>query len=513
MKKQAVIYARVSGSKQVIEGHGLDSQITRCKEYAIKNGFNIIEVFQDEAVSGKESDRKGMNKLLKFLTKNKDVTTIIDDQKRLARDLKVYILLKESLNKFGSNIIYLNQNFEDSPEGRFIETILASAGQLEREQNARQVKQKMKARIQNGYYCLSKPLGYNYIKTKHGKLLTPDPNITDRLKAVFEGFANGQFVSIEQARKELILAGVTVSKNYFPRLIKNILYTGYIELPRWEIKRMEGKHKGIISLEIYEKIQERIKNYDPERVTANTELFILKRHVVCGECGRFLTGYLANSHTGKKYPYYVCANRKCKFRQKTIKKDIIENSLKEILDSYAFSSREYSAVKQMLEFNMSKWIQSYDTKKEEIRETLRLIEEDIQDSLRKIKSCHSELVLKLLENSIEEESKRKLLAEERLKNLESQKVDETQANIIIENLLNFVSKGSNIWKSGDTNQKKRYIELINKKPMEWSQDGLYLKPHFTELHEAFIAIKNNENDIGVPGGARTPDLLGRNQTL
>ncbi|MBL8564640.1 MAG: recombinase family protein [Hyphomicrobiaceae bacterium] len=45
----------------------------------------------------------------------------------------------------------LNFNFEDSPEGEFIEAIIAAQSQLERQQNSRQVRQKMRARIINGY--------------------------------------------------------------------------------------------------------------------------------------------------------------------------------------------------------------------------------------------------------------------------------------------------------------------------------------------------------------------------
>jgi len=42
----------------------------------------------------------------------------------------------------------LNYRFEDTPEGKFVETVFAAQGQLEREQNGRQVRQKMQARVE-----------------------------------------------------------------------------------------------------------------------------------------------------------------------------------------------------------------------------------------------------------------------------------------------------------------------------------------------------------------------------
>jgi len=53
----AVIYCRVSSKRQVKEGHGLESQETRCREYAARRGYEVLEVFLDKAVSGGRLDR------------------------------------------------------------------------------------------------------------------------------------------------------------------------------------------------------------------------------------------------------------------------------------------------------------------------------------------------------------------------------------------------------------------------------------------------------------------------
>jgi DNA invertase Pin-like site-specific DNA recombinase len=56
----------------------------------------------------------------------------------------------------------LNFKFDDTPEGEFIETVIAAQGDLERKQNARQVSQKMKARMESGYWVHDTPVGYKY---------------------------------------------------------------------------------------------------------------------------------------------------------------------------------------------------------------------------------------------------------------------------------------------------------------------------------------------------------------
>ncbi len=43
-RRKAVIYCRVSSPKQVKEGHGLQSQETRCREYAKHKGYKVIRL-------------------------------------------------------------------------------------------------------------------------------------------------------------------------------------------------------------------------------------------------------------------------------------------------------------------------------------------------------------------------------------------------------------------------------------------------------------------------------------
>ena len=50
-----------------------------------------------------------------------------------ARDTEFHIKLRREFDKRGARVECLNFRFEDSPEGKFIETIIAAQGELERE--------------------------------------------------------------------------------------------------------------------------------------------------------------------------------------------------------------------------------------------------------------------------------------------------------------------------------------------------------------------------------------------
>ncbi|WP_300285388.1 recombinase family protein [Nitrosomonas sp.] len=100
MTQPAVIYCRVSSLKQVTEGHGLASQETRCREYAKHKGYEVVEVFHDEGITGKLLDRPNMKAMLTYLKQHRAThpVVIIDDISRLARDIETHLRLRASIS-------------------------------------------------------------------------------------------------------------------------------------------------------------------------------------------------------------------------------------------------------------------------------------------------------------------------------------------------------------------------------------------------------------------------------
>src|SRR6266508_814129 len=104
---KAIIYCRVSSHRQVREGHGLDGQELRCRKYAELHGYEVDHVFRDEGVSGGVIDREGMQEMLDFLDtrdRGQEYVVVIDDIKRLARDLIGHFTLRQSIKARGARL-------------------------------------------------------------------------------------------------------------------------------------------------------------------------------------------------------------------------------------------------------------------------------------------------------------------------------------------------------------------------------------------------------------------------
>jgi DNA invertase Pin-like site-specific DNA recombinase len=329
-KLPVLIYCRVSSKRQVKEGHGLDSQEHRCNEWVNRNKLKVEETFrEDESASGAFFDRPAMKKLIAYLDKNphKKYIVLFDDLKRFARDVAVHLRLKKELVETRSVILEcLNFNFEDSPEGRFVEIVFAGQSQLEREQNRRQVIQKQKARLERGYWPFCPPPALVNKESKiHGKILIPREPLASIFKDAIEGYAKNLLITQEDVKKFIFNKyreqdiDRPISIHGVQRLLINPLYAGYIEYEPWEVPRIEGQHEGFISKELFKQVEDKFyERSKPKIYKTHRKDFPLRRFVECAECGSKLRASW-NRGNGGRYPYYWCQCDECKYKYKVTK--------------------------------------------------------------------------------------------------------------------------------------------------------------------------------------------------
>lgn len=264
---KAVIYCRVSGSKQVREGDGLASQETRCREYAKFQGYEVVKVLRDD-ITGKIVKRPAMTEMLLFLRQHRKShkhVVIIDDISRFARDLRAHLELRSSLAEAGGILESPSIEFGESSDSILIENILASAAQHQREKNAEQTLNRMRSRMINGYWVFQAPIGYKYQKTKtQGKILVRDEAMAAIITEGLEGYASGRFQTQVEVKRFFEAQAIFPKNNKgevraqrVTDILTHPLYAGYITHKNWNIKQVKGKHKAQISFETFQRILNR----------------------------------------------------------------------------------------------------------------------------------------------------------------------------------------------------------------------------------------------------------------
>lgn len=117
--KQNVIYARVSNTKQKQD---LDRQINLLKEYMIKNGIKVDQVYFDIA-SGMNEDRIQFNLLLQQIFNNEINTIYISFKDRLTRFGFNYF--EKLFNYYGTKIEIVNLTDEKDYQDELTEDLIS----------------------------------------------------------------------------------------------------------------------------------------------------------------------------------------------------------------------------------------------------------------------------------------------------------------------------------------------------------------------------------------------------
>ncbi len=478
---KAVIYARVSGAKQVREGDGLASQENRCREYATYKDYDVVEVFMDD-MSGKFERRPAMDRMLAFLRLHpKDsVVVIIDDISRFARNVQAHIALRETLSDAGGILESPSIEFGEDSDSRLVEHMLASVAQHQREKNAEQTSNRMKGRMMNGYSVFAAPIGYEYKKTgSHGKLLTRVEPIATIIKEALEGYASGRFSAQADVRRFLEsqpdfpkdLPDGKIRQQKVTDMLNRVIYAGYVEHEPWGITRRKGHHEALISLETFEAIQERRngRGIAAKRPDINED-FPLRGAVNCACCDKPMTAYHARSATGRRYPYYNCQTKGCSEYRKGIRAEKIDTGFEAILRSLAPSKNLLDIALSMLK---DAWDQRGDQAKQAKAEIKRQHNEldKQQDALveRMIETSNPK-VMAALESKIAKLEEEKLLLTDKL----SHTTKPTRSlSEIIELLRDFLSNPWNIYENGSLLVKKTILNAAFKAPLAYDRQNGY----------------------------------------
>lgn len=458
-------YNRVSSERQVNEGNGLQGQNKKSTDYIRQKGYKVGRSFNDEGVSGGITERPAMRELLNFLDNHKDdgneYVVIIDDIKRLARDVQGHFTLKTAIYSRGARIESPNHRFEDTPEGKFVETVLAGAAELERNQNKRQVISRMKSRLEAGYWPFMPPAGLKNKKDPiHGKILAPVEPHASIFKGAIEKYKDGILLTQEEVKQYLHKEYEAVGLPNRPSLstivdiLKNPLYAGYIEYEHWKVPFMKAKHEGYITLETYNIVQERLQGRSkPWQRRDYSSDFLLRPYVLCDSCGKSMTASW-NKGRSKSYPNYFCRHKGCKYNWKVVGKYKMESQFEALLTQVKPADEHVDLTMDVLQEQWGTRLEQYAKYRERLAFDLSEAKEGIEWYAVRARKTRDEGLISTYEDKIKELTFKKKKAEN---NLAKQLYTSEQFGTTSKKVFNTLKKPMDMWKSDDYNDKRTIL--------------------------------------------------------
>jgi len=349
--KTAAIYCRVSTENQEREGTSLYTQYEACLAKAKELGCEVpAEHIFREVWTGADLDRPQLMQLRELVRQRLVQYVVCHSTDRLSRNPIHIAIIAEECDKRGVELVFVTEPLDGSPEGQLIRYVKGYAAQMEREKIRERNTRGRRERIKKGKLACgagSKLYGYDYIRGKESGqgIRAVNQAEAEIVRGIFRWYTEEGLPIHGIARR--LTASTVPSPSGKPvwssgtifRMLRNPAYCGHtfvftqsrvegarhikpdnerknkathiIHKPREQWVALEGATPAIISQEVFDEAQRRLKR-NKELAARNTKRdYLLRGYLTCAQCGKRYDGATKRYNTLqglKEYRYYRCSS-------------------------------------------------------------------------------------------------------------------------------------------------------------------------------------------------------------
>ncbi len=278
-----------------------------------------------------------------------------------------------------------------------------------------------------------------------------------------EGYASGRFQIRAEVKRFFEQfpefpkdAKGEVRNEHVNRIFNRVIYAGHIQSDVMKVSLRPAQNEPLISLETYQKIQERmqVKAKLPARKNLNED-FPLRGAVRCGDCDNPLTACWSKGRSAH-YAYYYCVAKGCESRSKMIRREKIEDEFESLLTKLTPPPVLIETATKMFKT----W---WDYRQAQIEQRGQIQEEEISKLNKKLENVMDKLVeadspsvISAYENRIKKmETEKAVLVEKSGQSLRPMR----SFDIALRTALDFISNPHKLWASGRFDNRRAVLKL------------------------------------------------------
>lgn len=191
---RAGIYTRLSNERTESwrdKSSSIETQTLSCKEYALKENIQVVEVYADYEYSGTNFNRPEFQNMMQAIRERRINCIIIKDLSRLGREyLEMGRLIDKVFPFLGVRFISVNDNLDTVKELDTKKSFEVTIKNIINDLYAKDISVKIKTtkmnRAKRGYFIGSNPpYGYKVIKEEKGQRLEVDENVRFVVEEMF----------------------------------------------------------------------------------------------------------------------------------------------------------------------------------------------------------------------------------------------------------------------------------------------------------------------------------------
>lgn len=331
---QYCLYARKSSESDERQAMSIDSQIKEMTELARRDNLYIKNIYKESHSAKSSGTRQVFNQLLNDI-REKTFTGILtwapDRLSRNAGDLGMLVDLMDQEKLL--QIRTFSQTFSNTPNEKFLLMILCSQAKLENDQKGINVKRGIRAKCEQGWRPGMAPLGYFNRAFAGTKDIIIDPERGPIVKEAFERVAYRNHSG--RILKEWLdkvgfsnRSGKKISLSQVYLMLRRPFYYGEFEYPEGSGNWYRGKHKPLISRDLFNLVQTKLIPSHTKKWGSKN--FAFTKFLKCGSCKSGITAeekYRKLKLGGHNHHiYYHCTrSRDLRCKEKCItEKDLIK---------------------------------------------------------------------------------------------------------------------------------------------------------------------------------------------
>ena len=378
-----VIYARYSSEKQT--ENSIRGQVRECMLFAEKEGIEIINIYKDEAISGRTATKRpSFMKMISDAQMRLFDVVVVWKGDRFSRSRADAAKYKSELKKLGIRVLSATEANVTGPEAVLMDGINEAFAEYFSVELAAKVERGMTQNVIDGKYNGGKTtVGYNVVD---GKVLIHErtgPIIKELFDLyVFEDKTIPEILQIFRSKGYTNNDGRPFSRTALFKCITNKRYYGH-----YEFKGTVNMNifPPIVTKEVWDMARNKATLTHSKSISYKTKAdYLLSGRLICGECNTYMSGKSCRSHTGKTHYYYMCLGKKTKgCSMDLVYKDEIEDSVIDAIVDFIWN-------KEDVEMYVKEYVK---IARNSVNDAIVKLEKDLKETNEKIKNVQKAIEL------------------------------------------------------------------------------------------------------------------------
>lgn len=323
-KPRYVIYARKSTEDPDRQEYSKEHQIKKCKEFAIRNNLEIVEIIQEDKSAKKSGKREKFSKMLEVIKSGKSYNSILAwHPDRLARNMKEAGIIMDMLDSgVIQDLKFDSFTFTNDASGKLLLSITFAMAKEFSDKLSVDTKRGIDGNVEKGFYVGAKKRGYIGVEKSYYRR---SPSY-EKYKTAWTDYLAGKTQT--QIMSDLRKSGERINKNSISLFFKDPFYAGVycVSDRKVFLPDVDPEFEPMVTPEEFLLIQ-KVSSIKQSGWKKEGVFRPYSQFVRCGDCNSVMTSGVSGGRIDR-YLSVTCGNNKCIENRKALGIKPVRNTIR-----------------------------------------------------------------------------------------------------------------------------------------------------------------------------------------